>query len=105
MAIKFGGKSADEVVAAQQQKDFEKEVARGTIKDPVPLPRNRNPEHLLSLLGDFTLWIEQFLQEMAALARKRWRLQQKLKEPSLQQSPGREDAQRRYYDWQESTLR
>ena len=45
------------------------------------------------MLGDYTLWVEQFMEEMSALARKNWRLKQKLKDPN--RSKGRRRALQR----------
>lgn len=96
-AIKFGGRTAEEAVAAQQQKEFAQQKERGAIKDPVPSASGTDAE-LLSQFNDFTGWTEQFLNEMAALARKQKRLQIKLKDPALEQSPQRPMAMVRYQD-------
>lgn len=104
MAITFGGKTAEEAVAAQQQKQYAEEVAKGRVnkpRDPLPVPSGTTAE-LLSQLGDHMLWLEQFLSEMSELARKRKRLQIQLKDESRQK--GRQAAQDRYHQWEDDLI-
>ena len=98
MAIKFGGRTAEEVVTAQQQKEFDQQKSRGQVKDPVTSPSGTVSERV-SQLGDMTLWVEQLLSEMSALALKRKRLEIQLKDPNRRDSPGYMAARQRYDQW------
>ena len=104
MPITFGGQTATEAVAAQQQKQFEEQRQSGQIKDPIAVPRNRDPYHLQSLLSDYTLWVEQMLSEMSALALKRHRLVQQLKDPARQEMKGIDTARARRKQWDTELL-
>lgn len=103
MTMTFGGKSADEALTEHMMKQHQEQFGFVKPKDPLvhfkKLRSNHSKRELLSTLGDYTLWIEQFLQEMSALARKEWRLTQMLKDPD--RSKGKARALRRREDMQE----
>lgn len=83
MPVRFGGLTADEHITEQ----IVRESGRTTMSDPIPVPTG-TPVQLMAQFTDYALWCEQFLEEMAALARKQYRLIQKIKDPRLQESPG-----------------
>jgi len=98
MPITFGGKSFEQAVTDQVIATTNAEP-----HDPFPtakeLRRGNTQQQLLSVFADNVMWIDQLLYEMSALARKRWRLCQKLKEPSLQNHPGLRKARADYEQW------
>ena len=81
--IRFGGRTADQHVTEQYLKESGQPL---TMVDPIPVPTGTQVQ-ILTLFIDHMIWTEQFLDEMAALARKQYRLIQKLKDPELQSSP------------------
>lgn len=98
--MKFGGRTLEQIAAAQQPKT-QQEPGKDRITDPYPVPSGRDQQHLLSVFGDFTQWTEQLLCEMARLARKSHRLEQKLKDPALQDSPQIGEARLRQRAWRD----
>lgn len=62
------------------------------IVDPIPVPNGYSQESLLVEFGDSTLWLDQWLHELAANTRKLHRLEAKLADPALADSPYRPDA-------------
>lgn len=97
MPITFGGKLAEQVAADRFRAEYGS--LTGHARDPLPRYTGTASE-LLAVLWDSTTWIEQYLYEMSALARKTWRLQQKIKDPALQDSPQIGAARSRHRQWE-----
>ena len=60
--------------------------------DPFPVPDVSDPALAASYLAECGIWAQQWISEIAALARKHDRLRQKLYDPKLADSPHRPDA-------------
>lgn len=104
--VTFGGKTADEALIEYMMQQHAEQYGSATPADPLASPRDLRQQYskkqLLGILGDYTLWVEQLMDEMAVLARKNWRLKQKLKDPSL--SKGKARAMQRSRDQDEQII-
>lgn len=63
--------------------------------DPFPPPDVTDPELAASNLADTAIWLQQWISEVAALARKLDKLRAKLSDPKLADNPHRSDAIRK----------
>lgn len=95
MPITFGGKSVDQFVRDEPTNvTYESD-------DPLPNPSTLRDDSvaIISIFFDHTIWMEQMLSEMSVLARKRARLNDRLREPALFDSPDRPAAMDRADMW------
>lgn len=100
MGLTFGGKSLAEVVRERPPTQQPQRAVPAT--DPFPkakeLRKGNTQKQLLSVFADNLIWLDEMLLEMSKLARKQWRLQERIKKPSLQDHPKIGDARVEHAD-------